>query len=146
MPYADESKPIRRPLFSGSYSKTWETSEGDIVESDRIIIKKPSDEVGLWSLFIKGHATGSPAPVVNLTVSLYFYIGDTEIYSGVSHTIRGWTTGSDSYVTQFEISDGFEARLDTQEWWLYNPDGFKLVFSRDSNNEIVFDYTGVKAL
>ena len=133
-------KPTWKPLFDGSYSKTWATSESDTIYSDRITVKNTEEEIGLYSLFIYGTGT------VNVSVKLQFYVKDPEVYSPVYHEVEGFTNGSSSKVTSFDLDDGFDARIDTHTWWMYNPDGFRLVFIRASNVQLTITYGGVRAL
>ncbi len=119
---------------------TWTTAMSDTLESEQIQISNPSQEIGLWGLFLK--CTGSPTITVKLR-----YVYEPTVVSNVYNSVAGYTNGTATTVTSFVPANGFESRMDyLNEWWLYNPEGFKIVLIRDSNSEVIFTFGGIKAL
>lgn len=133
-------EPTRKGMFDGLNTKTWLTSESDTIYSDRMTVKRTDQEIGLYSMFVYG--TGS----TTITVQFQYFVDDPAVYSPVYNTVEGYTNGTSATVTSFSPINGFEARIDNQTWWRYNPDGFRIVFIRSSNTEVTFTFAGVKAL
>ena len=136
------NNPIITPLFSSDkqdFTYTWTAAMADTLTSEVIQILKPRDEIGMWTMFIKG--TGS----VNLTAALFQALRPVNI-SPVSHSVTGYTNGDTDLVSTFQAANGFESYLSSHGWWMFNPDGFKIILTRASSVEVVFTFAGVKAL
>lgn len=134
--------PIIVPLFSTNkqdFTYTWTAAAANTLTSEIVQIPRPADEIGMWSMFLKG--TGA----VNVTVALFQSLKPT-VLSPVSHSIAGYTNGNAAQVTTFQPANGFETYLSAHGWWVFNPGGFKIILTRASSVEVVFSYAGVKAL
>lgn len=138
MPYG--INPIIKPIFSGSvFNYTWATGGGNTLTSPLITIMEKEKEIGNWTLFLAGNGA------VNLTIKLYYFLRDG-IYSSVGHVVEAYINGEVEKQSTFLIADGIDAPLNAQDWWLYNPDGFKLVITRASDVQVIFTHGSVKAI
>ena len=136
------NNPIITPLFSSDkqdFTYTWTAAMDDTLTSEVILISQPREEIGMWSMFLKG--TGS----VNITVALFQALQPVNL-SPVSHAVTGYTNGNTALVGTFQAAGGFESYLSSHGWWMFNPDGFKIILTRASSVEVVFTFAGVKAL
>lgn len=121
-------------LLLTSLPYTWTAAADDNLYSNDFSFYNPPFEVGLWSLFI---STSSGVVVVTPTLQIKYkdsvYSDDISITDYIADA------------TNFTSPGKFNARLDTQTWWLLIP-GFRIHLTRASSVEVIIDFMGVEAL
>ena len=119
-------------IFSGNTETyTWTAALADTIYLEDIVFPNPVHEKGFYGLILKG------AGAVNVTPQLQYRVASGD-YSAVVHTIEGYTNGTTSRVELFAPANGFEGFLHLQDFWLYNPRGFRIVLTRAANTEVVW--------